>query len=187
MALTPGQNGARLRLIDADEAERLLPVFAELLVDAVRGGAGVNFMADVTVAATTDYWRRQIAAFRGGDRIWLIAEADGAVAGMVMCVFAPQPNQPYRADISKMLVHSRFRRRGIGADLMRGIEAAARDAGKVLLVLDTVTGSAGDRLYARMGWTPFGIVPGFAYLPEGTPEAATFYYKQLAPIPAWRG
>jgi GNAT superfamily N-acetyltransferase len=178
---------ATVRTIDATEAERLLPAFCELLVDAVAHGASVNFMQGFGLADAETYWRRQIEAFAGGDRIWLVAEQDGAVVGMVMCLLAWQPNQPYRGEVSKMLVHSRRRRQGIGADLMRAVEEAALAAGRTLLVLDTAEDGAGDRLYRRMGWTPFGAVPGFAYSTGGRPETAVFFYKQLAPTPPWSG
>jgi GNAT superfamily N-acetyltransferase len=103
-----------------------------------------------------------------------------------MCVFAPQPNQPFRADISKMLVHSSCRNRGIGAALLTAIEAEAVKAGKSLLILDTTAESAADRLYRRMGWTPFGTAPGYAYAPDGRLDDATFFFKQIAPTPEWR-
>jgi GNAT superfamily N-acetyltransferase len=176
-----------LRTLTPSEAAGHLAHFSDLLIDAVQGGAGVNFMADVTRADVDAYWQNQIMGFASNDRIWLVAEVESRIVGMVMCVFAPQPNQPYRAEISKMLVHSSHRNKGVGAALMQRIEAEALKAGKVLLVLDTVTESAGDRLYRRMGWTAFGTVPGFAYLPDGTPQAATFFMKQLAAIPAWFG
>ncbi|MGL4242748.1 MAG: GNAT family N-acetyltransferase, partial [Beijerinckiaceae bacterium] len=98
-----------------------------------------------------------------------------------------QPNQPFRADVAKMLVLRSHRGRGIGAALMQGIEAEALKAGKSLLILDTTAGSAADRLYRRMGWTPFGTAPGYAYAPDGRPDDATFFYKQIAPTPRWAG
>jgi GNAT superfamily N-acetyltransferase len=176
-----------IRAIDAAEAKRHLPALSALLVDAVAHGASVNFMAGFTAAEADIYWTRQIDGLAAGDRIWLLAEEERRIVGTVMCVFAPQPNQPFRADISKMLVLSSQRRRGIGALLMTGAEAAALKAGKTMLVLDTGEGSAGDRLYRRCGWTPIGSIPSYAYTTDGKPEAATFFYKQLAPTPVWKG
>lgn len=173
-----------VRAIDPDEAARMLPAFASLLFDAVSNGASINFMRGFSLAEAEDYWRRQVEAFAGGDRLWLVAEDGDEVVGMVMCLLAWQPNQPFRGEVSKMLVHSSRRRQGIGALLMLAVEAAALDAGRTLLVLDTAAGGAGERLYRRMGWIPFGTVPGFAYNTEGQPEAATFFYKRLAPTPA---
>ena len=63
---------------------------------------------------------------------------------------------------------------------MARAEAEARAAGKTLLVLDTVTGGDAERLYKRLGWTPVGVVPGFALFPDGRPCATTYYYKEVA-------
>jgi GNAT superfamily N-acetyltransferase len=177
----------KIRAIDATAARALLPDLSELLFDAVAGGAGVNFMAGFTLNEAAAYWSRQIDGLAVGDRVWIVAEVGGKVVGTVMCVFAPQPNQPFRADISKMLVHSSARKQGIGAALLTAIEAEAVTAGKSLLILDTTAGSAADRLYRRMGWTPFGTAPGYAYAPDGRLDDATFFYKQVAPTPEWRG
>jgi GNAT superfamily N-acetyltransferase len=174
-----------IRAIDAPEARRLLGELSTLLADAVASGAGVNFMAGFTPGEAAVYWSRQIDGLAAGDRVWIVAEAEGQLVGTVMCVFAPRPNQPFRADVSKMLVHSAHRKRGIGAALLTAIEAAAVEAGKSLLILDTTAGSAADRLYRRMGWMPFGTAPGYAYAPDGRLDDATFFYKQIAPTPTW--
>ena len=87
-------------------------------------------------------------------------------------------NQPHRADVSKMLVHRRARRRGLGAALMRAAEAFAREAGRSLLVLDTASPDA-ERLYARLGWQLCGVIPRYALLPTGEPCATRYFYRDL--------
>ena len=87
--------------------------------------------------------------------------------------------EPHRADIAKMLVHRRARKRGVGAALMRAAEDAARKAGKTVLVLDTVTGSDAERLYTRLGWQKSGIIPNYALWPQGGLCDTTVFHKQL--------
>jgi GNAT superfamily N-acetyltransferase len=87
-------------------------------------------------------------------------------------------NQPHRADIAKMLVHRRARRRGIGAALMRAAEDGARAAGRTLLVLDTASGDA-ERIYRRLGWQLAGVVPDFALWPQGGLCSTSFYSRKL--------
>jgi GNAT superfamily N-acetyltransferase len=176
-----------IRAMDAQAVRLHLGALSALLVDAVAHGAAVNFMADFSLAEAETYWVKQINGLAAGDRIWLVAETGGQLVGTVMCVFFGQPNQPFRAEVSKMLVHSSMRRRGIGAQLMRAVEAAALGAGKSHLLLDTETGSSGDRLYRRMGWTPLGVVPRMGYAPDGRVTDATVFFKELAPPPSWRG
>ncbi|MGL4637395.1 MAG: GNAT family N-acetyltransferase [Beijerinckiaceae bacterium] len=183
MTATP--SSVVLRQLDADAAQAHLPALAALLVDAVANGASVNFMAGFSLPESTIYWQKQIDGLSKGDRVWIAAEDNGQLVGTVMCVFFGQPNQPFRAEVSKMIVHSSQRRRGVGAMLMAGIEAAALAAGKTHLLLDTETGSAGDRLYRRMGWHELGTLPDVAYTPDGSLAAATVFYKQLAPAPVW--
>jgi GNAT superfamily N-acetyltransferase len=79
-----------------------------------------------------------------------------------------------------MLVHRRARRQGIGALLMQAAEQLAHEHGKTLLVLDTSSAEA-ERLYARLGWTRVGVVPGYALLPGGAPCDTTYFYRALAP------
>ncbi len=104
-----------------------------------------------------------------GRRLLLAAFADGELVGTVQVVLALPPNQPHRAEIAKLLVHRSARGRGIARLLMEHAEAEARAEGRTLLVLDTVTGDAAERLYERMGWNKVGVIPGYALYPDGRP------------------
>jgi hypothetical protein len=64
---------------------------------------------------------------------------------------------------------------------MRAAEEAALEAGKTLLVLDTVTGGDAERLYEGLGWARVGVVPDYALWPEGGLCDTTFFYKRLSP------
>ena len=108
-----------------------------------------------------------------------MAEDDTGIVGTVQLVLGQPENQPHRADLSKMLVHRRARRRGLGAALLEAAEQTARDCEKTLLVLDTNTGSDAERLYARMGWVRVGTIPDFSVQPRGGLRATTVFYKKL--------
>src|SRR4249920_2415780 len=98
------------------------------------------------------FWRGVLASMARGERIVLAArDAHGRISGTVQVVLAQPENQPHRGDLSKMLVHRRARRQGMGEALMQAAEAHALAAGKTLLVLDTASADA-ERLYARSGW-----------------------------------
>ncbi len=62
---------------------------------------------------------------------------------------------------------------------MERAEAEARAEGKTLLMLDTVKGEPPERLYERLGWTKFGVVPGHALFPDGRPCDTTFFWKTI--------
>lgn len=173
--MTP-PNPRRLQHVSDAQIDQL----AALLIDCVEGGASVSFLHPLTAERARAFWRRVAEGVRGGDRALLVAEDDqGAIVGTVQLVFDLPENQPHRADLAKMLVHRRARRQGLGEALMRAAEATARDCGKTLLVLDTVSGSDGDRLYSRMGWTRVGSIPDYALLPQGGLCATTYFYRRI--------
>ncbi len=183
--MAPQDPDVCVRTVMAEEAQARLGELAGLLVDAVAHGASVNFLDGLTEAQAEAWWRRLVLPdLAAGARVLIVAEIAGRLMGTVQMVPAAQPNQPHRADVAKMLVHSRARRRGLGGRLLAAAEAVALAYGRTLLTLDTEADSAGDRLYRRGGWTAFGTVPGYALMPDGSPCAATFFYKRLVPEPA---
>ena len=164
------------RLTTVTEAH--LKGLADLLIDCVEGGASVSFMLPLPVAKAVDFWRRIADGVARGERALLVAEDSGSIVGTVQLILDQPENQPHRADLSKMLVHRRARRRGVGAALLRAAEDAARDCGKSLLVLDTASSDA-ERLYASLGWQRCGVIPGYALLPQGGLCDTTVFYRML--------
>jgi GNAT superfamily N-acetyltransferase len=169
------------RIYSATPEPAVAEALAEILLDCVEGGASVGFMHPLPRAKALAFWQTALASAARGERIVLVAEdADSnAIVGTVQVVLAMPDNQPHRADVAKMQVHRRARRRGLGAALMRAAEAAAREAGKTLLVLDTVTGSDAERLYTRLGWQRCGVIPDYALWPRGGLCSTTVFYRVL--------
>jgi GNAT superfamily N-acetyltransferase len=108
-----------------------------------------------------------------------VAEDEHGIVGTVQLVLDQPENQPHRADVSKMLVHRRGRRRGIGAALLAAVDQVAREEGRDVLVLDTVSGSDAERLYARHGWERCGVIPDYALLPGGGLVSTTYFYRRV--------
>lgn len=170
---------SRLRRLHAPESQDI-DGLARLLIDCVEGGASVSFMQPLSFERARDYWQGVAQDLGRGARLLLVAEDDEGICGTVQLVLEQPENQPHRADLSKMLVHRRSRRQGVGAALMRAAERAAQEAGKTLLVLDTASAEA-ERLYAREGWTRVGVIPDYALLPQGGLCDTVVYYRRLAP------
>jgi len=165
------------RVLALDDA--LLGGLTDLLVDVVEGGASVGFMSPFTRERAEAFWRRVGDDVARGARVLLVAEDAQGVCGTVQLILALPENQPHRADLAKLQVHSRARRRGLGEALTRAAEAAARDLGRTLLVLDAVTDGDAARLYARLGWKRVGDVPKFALYPGGGYCSTTYFYRDL--------
>lgn len=168
-----------VRTLDGGQAERLAAPLADILLDCVAGGASVSFMAPLSRDRAEAYWRQIAASVAAGERVLLVAEAEGRLLGTAQLVLAQSENQPHRADVSKVLVHRQARRRGIGAALMAAIDAEARRAAKRVLVLDTASAEA-ERLYERSGWSRVGTIPNYALLPQGGLCDTVYFHKQLA-------
>jgi GNAT superfamily N-acetyltransferase len=169
----------RIRALDAVEAEARVAQLADILVDAVAHGASVNFLAGFTADEAIAFWRGQLPGLAVGERRLFVADDGVRLLATVVLSHAQQPNAPHRAEIGKMLVHSSARRRGLGRRLLAAAEAAAREAGRTLLMLDTESGSAGDLLYRSCGWIEVGRVPDHARRPNGDLAETTLFYKRL--------
>lgn len=167
--------------LDGAGAHAAVDELAAVLVDCVRGGASVGFMASITPGEAAAYWRRIAGDVTAGRVVLLVARVDEAIAGTTLVVPAPMPNQPHRADVAKVLVHRRARRRGVAGALMTAAEEAAAAMGRTLLVLDTVEGGDAERLYERLGWQRVGAIPDYALMPDGAPCATVVFYKRLTP------
>jgi GNAT superfamily N-acetyltransferase len=170
-----------IRALDAAEAEARLDELSDILVDAVAHGASVNFMAGFRRDEAREFWRGQLPGIAGGGTRLLVGEDGGRLVGTALLFLAHQPNAPHRAEVGKMLVLSSHRRRGLGRRLLAAAEGAALQAGRTLLLLDTETGSAGDLLYRRCGWTALGGIPGHSYTTDGRLAEATVFFKALGP------
>ena len=159
--------------------EALIEGLADVLIDCVEGGASVSFMHPLPRSRALEFWRRVAREVTAGERALVVAEDAFGVCGTVQLVLEQPENQPHRADLAKMLVHRRARRRGLGAALMRAAEATARECGKSLLVLDTVTGGDAERLYEQLGWVRVGVIPRYALKPQGESCDTTVFYRDL--------
>lgn len=167
---------------DAATVAREVAELGEVLRAVVYGGAGVSFCVPFSIEQAEAFWRDTVLpATLAGTRHVVIARHDGRIIGTVQIDLMTPPNQPHRADVAKMLVHPVMRRRGIGRALMTELEAIARAAGRTLLTLDTVTGSAAEPLYRSLGYVTVGIIPRYARAAlTDELESTTIMYKELA-------
>jgi GNAT superfamily N-acetyltransferase len=151
----------------------------EVTVDKTTHRLAKDDCLAMRLAKASEFWRGVAASMARGERALVIAEdGDGVIIGTAQAVWAAEENQPHRADVAKMLVHRRARKLGVGAAVLEAAEAAARDSGKTLLVLDTASDAA-ERLYERRGWKRVGAIPDYALLPDGAPCDTVIYYKRL--------
>lgn len=168
--------------LSAAEARALLPQLHELLHDAVDSGASVGFLPPLPAAEAEEYWQSVIAAIEAGHRVLLVARTPnvGKLLGAVQLDLATRPNSLLRAEVSKLLVHTRARRRGIARQLLKALETEARRLHRSTLILDTRHGDGAELLYQSMGYHFVGAIPAYFINHDGQPHATAVYYKLLA-------
>lgn len=169
---------ASIDVIAAADYGAAIPELAEVLSACVEDGAGVSFMQPFPPAAAATFWAGLAPRVAEGTIVVLAAKHGGRIEGTVQLQLVTIPNQPHRAEVAKLLVHPRARRQGLAEALMLRLEQEARRLGRSLLTLDTA-GEAADRLYRRLGYRDVGVIPGYAYWPDGRLSDTRIFYKWL--------
>ncbi len=168
------------RLLAPGELASLVEEIAAIMGECIDAGASVGWVLPYEPADLARFWRG-IADRGAAGELWAFgAFVDREIAGVVLLTGSGRTNGPHRAEIQKLLVSPRFRRRGIGRALMLVAEEYAVDRGLTLLHLDTA-GDDAERLYQTLGWVYAGSIPNYALDPAGTPHATALYYRELPP------
>ncbi len=170
---------AAIRSVNLDQFADRLKGLSRLLVDAVNSGASVGFWAPMDEHQAVLYWREVMQGLVHESRVLLVAEDEGEVVGTVQLVLSERQNGHHRAEVTKLMVHTSRRGHGLGRALLSAAHVEARFRGRTLLILDTRTGDAGERLYESMGYTRAGEIPRYTIGPDGARQGTTFFYHEL--------
>jgi len=166
--------------LTAATAGREQSALVALLQDVVDDGASVGFLPPLAETEARQYWAGVAAAVGGGGRLLWIARAPGeGVVGTVQLELEKRANGDHRAELMKLMVHTRARRRGIARALMLAAEAEARRRGRTTLFLDTRRGDPSEILYQSLGWQLVGSIPRYARSAGGALDANAIYYRLL--------
>jgi GNAT superfamily N-acetyltransferase len=167
--------------VDSPRAAEDVEMRGHVLHACVHAGASVNFVLPFSHDDATAFWRDKVVpAARAGNCRVLVARNAERIVGTVQLDLVTPPNQPHRAEVRKLLVLPEARRHGIARALMTAIEEQARQDGRTLLTLDTITGGRAEPLYFSMGYIRVGVIPRYACSPDSSElEATTVMYKEL--------
>jgi ribosomal protein S18 acetylase RimI-like enzyme len=159
------------------------PSLVSLLQQTVAQGASIGWTAAPDTERALAFWQGCQASCRRGERLgWAAVDGEGQVLGSAQLVLDMPENGRHRAEVCKVMVAPAARRQGLGERLIQTAEAAARAQGRSLLVLDTLVGSAAERLYRRLGFEVCGAIPDYALSTTGRLEATQMMFKRLG----WR-
>lgn len=170
-----------IRSLTAAEAMACVAALEALLIDAVTHGASIGFMLPIASTEASDYWRGVIADVAAGrKRCFAAFDASDRLIGSAQLALESRPNGRHRAEVQKVLVLHAARGRGIGAALMRAVEAQARADARTLLFLDTSVGASGAvKFYEQLGYRLVGNIPDYARDPDGKFSPNAIFCKQL--------
>jgi len=160
-------------------APETVAALAELLIETVASGASVTFMHPLAPEHARRFWENSLAAAERGERVVLGARDNGRLVGTVTLSLDTPDNQQHRAEISKLMTALAYRRRGFGRALLLAAERIAETKGRILLTLDTAAEDGAAGLYERLGYCRAGLIPDYAYKPQGGLVATILYYKRI--------
>lgn len=163
-----------------EQFEAYRPGLLDLLIDSVRDGASIGFLADIDPAQAHAYLDEVLAGLRDGSRLLWVACEQTQLLGSAQLSLCQKPNGLNRAEVQKLLVRTSARRRGLARTLMHCLEAQARELRRGLLYLDTEAGSQAEQLYQSLGYRCIGGLPDYACGPDGQYRANAIYYKTLS-------
>jgi len=174
------RQGHDIRELSPASDEDYLNGLGPLLHACVSDGASVNFIQPFSLGDSRAFWFETVRpAVFAGKRVLLAAYMEDALVGSVQLICDTPPNQPHRAEISKLLVHPACRRRGIARALMIEIERRAVERARSLLTLDTASAGA-EALYRSLGYETVGRIPGYSRHPfEDRCESTTIMFKKV--------
>ena len=140
----------------ATDARALLPQLHDLLRDAVASKAAVGFLPPLLAAEAQAYWQSVVAAIEAGHRVLPVARQPGTgeLLGTVQLDLATRSDSLLRAEVSKLLEHSRARRQG----------------------------DIAEQLYQSLGYQFVGAIPAYFINYDGQPHATAVYCKLLTDI-----
>lgn len=168
-----------IRIVRPGQMRRIIPALSEVLIDCVKAGAPVGFMADIDAASADAFWAGLVDDVGRERIVLLVAEDEQGICGTVYLGLVHDASHTHRANIRKLLVHPRVRKQGVAKGMLTTLEMAARAAGRSLLIGSAPAESAGEKMYIALGWTEAGFVPGYTLNPDGSPADMAFYYKEL--------
>ena len=104
-----------------------LDALSAILENCVNGGASVSFMLPFSPEKARAFWRGIAESVGRNERLVLASiDPQDGVIGTVQLITDQPENQPHRADVAKLLVHEKARRKGAAMALMEELEVQAR-------------------------------------------------------------
>jgi acetyltransferase len=167
------------RRVAPEEADAIAPGLAALHEDAFRAGMALGMLEEIGRDGLEQTYRQTVAALDNRDRALIVAEEDGEILAMAQLARSAAMNAEHRAEVQRVAVSAAARGHGVGRELMKAIEDAARRENISLLWLTTHDGSDACAFYEALGYAKLGVMPSYSQRPDASLSPGAFYYKEL--------
>ncbi|HUC16401.1 MAG TPA: GNAT family N-acetyltransferase [Acetobacteraceae bacterium] len=170
---------SEIRIEPLRDSPEIRETLSEILIEAVASGGSVSFMHPLTPQAARAFWDDALAGAARGERVILGAWNGESLAGTVTLLLDCAPNQPHRAEITKLMTRLSHRGGGVAIALMRAAEDLAVKRERTLLVLITASDGGASSLFEKLGFLRAGEIPDYALKPHGGLTGTTIFWKRI--------
>ena len=138
-----------------------------------------NCMPRATVEGIRQWIPEYLRAHEAGEKVPLVAVADGEVRGTATLVRHPHHLRRHLADIVGVVVDHRYWRRGIARGLFAELSARAAAMGIEVLTTSCRGGTTAQTVYRRLGFSEYGRLPRGIKDTSGKVFDEVFLYRPL--------
>ncbi|MFC8615818.1 GNAT family N-acetyltransferase [Micromonospora purpureochromogenes] len=150
----PEARRATVRRVRPEDAARMRALRLEMLADAPL--AFLETVAQAAARPHADYAARIASVSRGDHTAQFVADPGGRLVGHAGGIASP--DEPGLTVVYAVYVTPTWRGSGLLADLIDGVAAWSRAAGRPELLLEVVVGNdRAYRAYQRLGFTDTGV------------------------------
>jgi ribosomal protein S18 acetylase RimI-like enzyme len=118
-----------------------------------------NCFSANTLAEVEERIAQSLQAVEEGTQVLFVAEVGGVVAGTGAFVRNTHPLYAHRAEVTGLVVHPDYQRRGIARRIVEQIAETAASMGLEMLEIGVRGGTPAEEVYRRLGFVEWGHLP----------------------------
>lgn len=125
-------------MFDPSQDKGLIPQISQIHADCITHDHQLaTFLPPLDQQKMISYWEKVVARVENGDAALILQfapESNDEVAGYVVLGMPNAETGPFRGDVLKLMVSTKYRRMGVARRLMTKLEEIAREKHRELLV-----------------------------------------------------
>lgn len=160
-------------LQEATESDR--SELLELIKSVATNEKTVGYHSDLSDEDKKTYFSWLDSTLSDRNSVFIIGRESGLVIFQLLIAFKVEPNNRHVANLSKAIVHTKVRGKGVIEAVLPLIVEFCDQRQVSIVTLDAVKGSSAERRWKRMGFLEWGVMPHYSKTIEGTKEGSYMY------------